>query len=62
MQTPIQIDFQGLVDANQMAREAIEKHVADLEQRFGRVTSCRVVLKGPGGHHLTGRYALGLYL
>ena len=56
MQTPIQIDFQG-IDANQMARSSIEKHVAELEQRCGRVTSCRVVLKGPGGHHQTG----GLY-
>jgi cold shock CspA family protein len=31
--------------------------VAELEKRFGRVTACRVVLKGPGGHHHTG----GLY-
>jgi cold shock CspA family protein len=38
-------------------RAAIEQHVADLEQRFGRVTACRVVLKAPGGHHRTG----GLY-
>jgi cold shock CspA family protein/ribosome-associated translation inhibitor RaiA len=56
MQTPVQIDFQG-IDANQTTRESIEKHIADLEQRFGRVTACRVVLKGPGGHHQTG----GLY-
>jgi hypothetical protein len=33
---------------------SIEKHV---EQRYGRVTACRVVLKAPGGHHRTG----GLY-
>jgi cold shock CspA family protein len=56
MQTPVRIDFQG-VDASPLARASIEKHVAELEQRFGRVTACRVVLKGPGGHHLTG----GLY-
>jgi cold shock CspA family protein/ribosome-associated translation inhibitor RaiA len=56
MQTPVQIDFQG-IDANPTTRASIEKHVADLEQRFGRVTACRVVLKGPGSHHLTG----GLY-
>ena len=31
--------------------------MAELEQRYGRVTACRVVLKGPGGHHRTG----GLY-
>jgi hypothetical protein len=29
---------------------SIEKHVARLEQRYGRVTACRVVLKAPGGH------------
>jgi cold shock CspA family protein len=31
--------------------------VEELERRFSRVTACRVVLKGPGGHHQTG----GLY-
>lgn len=56
MQTPVQIDLQG-IDASQMARTSIEKHIADLEQRFGRITACRAVLKGPGGHHQTG----GLY-
>jgi cold shock CspA family protein len=56
MQTPVQIDFQGL-DTSLRAREAIAKHVAELEQRYGRVTACRVVLKGPGKHHHTG----GLY-
>jgi hypothetical protein len=35
----------------------VEKHVARLEQRYGRVMACRVVLKAPGGHHRTG----GLY-
>ena len=56
MQTPIEIDFQGM-DAKPAIRTAITKHVAELEQRFGRVTACRVVLKAPGGHHRTG----GLY-
>jgi cold shock CspA family protein len=56
MQTPVQIDFQG-VDVSPTTREAIEKHVAQLEQRSGRITACRVVLKGPGEHHRTG----GLY-
>ena len=56
MQTPIEIDFQGM-DAMPAVRASIEKHVAQLEQRFGRVTACRIVLKGPGGHHQTG----GLY-
>jgi cold shock CspA family protein/ribosome-associated translation inhibitor RaiA len=56
MQTPIEIDFQGM-DARPNIRIAIAQHAADLEQRFGRVTACRVVLKAPGGHHRTG----GLY-
>jgi hypothetical protein len=33
---------------------AIARHVAELEKRFGRITACRVVLKGPGQHHRTG--------
>lgn len=56
MQTPIEIDFQGM-DATPYVRTAITEHVAELERRCGRITACRVVLKGPGGHHRTG----GLY-
>ena len=56
MQTPAEIEFQGMT-ASPEIQTAIAKHVADLEQRFGRVTACRVVLKAPGGHHRTG----GLY-
>ena len=56
MQTPVQIDFQGM-QASAQYRASIEEHVAQLEQRYGRVTACRVVVKGPGGHHRTG----GLY-
>jgi cold shock CspA family protein len=53
MQTPVQIDFQGL-DAPRALRDTIEKHVAELEERCGRVTACRVVLKDPGRHHVVG--------
>lgn len=56
MQTPIEIDFQGL-DARPDIRSAIAEHVGGLEQQYGRATACRVVLKAPGGHHRTG----GLY-
>lgn len=56
MQTPVEIDFQGM-PATSEVQSAIAKHVADLEQRCGRVTAGRVVLKAPGGHHRTG----GLY-
>jgi hypothetical protein len=56
MQTPVEIDFQGMRGRPEV-QASIEHHVAELEQRYGRVTACRVVLKGPGGHHRTG----GLY-
>lgn len=56
METPVQIDIQG-VEPRQDVRGAVRDHVAQIEQRFGRVTAGRVVLKAPGGHHRTG----GLY-
>ncbi len=56
MQTAPQIQYQGMNGTPQI-QEAIENHVAELEQRCGRVTACRVVLKGPGEHHRKG----GLY-
>lgn len=56
MQTPVQIEFSGM-ESTERARETIEKHVAELEARFGRVTACRIMLRAPSGHHRTG----GLY-
>ncbi len=56
MQTPVEIEFQGM-EARPQIQTALAKHVANLEQRFGRVTTCRVVLKAPSGRHRTG----GLY-
>jgi cold shock CspA family protein len=56
MQTPLEVDFQGLSRTPHI-EDAIAGHVAQLEQRYGRVTSCRVALKGPSGHHQNG----GLY-
>jgi cold shock CspA family protein len=53
MQTPVEIDFQNF-EAKTRARALIKRHLAQLEQRFGRVTACRVAVKGPGGHHRTG--------
>ncbi len=56
MQTPVEIDFQGMA-ATPRIQAAIEAQVARLEERYGRVTACRVVLKGPSDRHQTG----GLY-
>jgi cold shock CspA family protein len=56
MQTAPKIEFQGM-EPTANVQEAIEQHVADLEQRWGRLTACRVVLKAPSGRHRKG----GLY-
>jgi ribosome-associated translation inhibitor RaiA len=56
MQTPPEIVFEGLPSTPQI-KDAIDTHVAELEQRWGRITACRVMLKAPGGHHRSG----GLY-
>jgi cold shock CspA family protein/ribosome-associated translation inhibitor RaiA len=56
MQTPVQIEIQD-VAANSAVQELITDHVNKLEQRYGRITAGRVVVKGPGNHHQTG----GLY-
>ena len=53
METPAQIEFQGM-DSDQSVRDSIAAHIAKLEDRFGRVTSCRVVIRAPGAHHRTG--------
>jgi len=61
METPVEIDFQGMV-ATPSLQTSVEQHVAKLEQRYGRVTACRVVVKGPGSHHQTGRYEINIRL
>ena len=53
MQTPLEIDFQGMEPRADVQAD-IAKHVAALEERFGHAIACRVVLKAPGGHHRTG--------
>jgi cold shock CspA family protein len=56
METAPQIDFQGMEPLAHV-REAVERHIGQLETRFGRITACRVAVKGPGGRHRSG----GLY-
>jgi len=56
MQTPVEIDFQGMT-ATANVQAAIDAQVARLEERYGRVTACRVALKAPSNRHQTG----GLY-
>jgi len=56
MQTPPEIQFQGM-QGTPAIEEAIATHVAKLEEFWGRITACRVVLKAPSQHHRKG----GLY-
>jgi ribosome-associated translation inhibitor RaiA len=56
MQSAITIDFQGMKPSEAL-RNSVAERIAALEDRFGRITSCRVMLKAPSGRHLTG----GLY-
>ena len=53
MQTPVEIDFHGL-KANERLRACVLKNISTLEQRFGRITACRVVIKAPSERHRTG--------
>ena len=56
MQTPPEVQFQGMAGTPEI-EEAIAAHVAQLEQRWGRITACRVVMKAPSQRHRKG----GLY-
>lgn len=56
MQTPVEIEFQEMA-ASPVVQELIADHVKKLEQRYGRITASRIVIKGPGNRHQTG----GLY-
>jgi len=53
METPVEIEFQGM-QGTPANHQSISAHVAKLEDRFGRITACRVVVKAPTAHHQTG--------
>jgi cold shock CspA family protein len=61
VETPVHIDFEG-EGASPSFSPMIEDHVAQLEKRFGRVTSCRVALKAPSHHHRTGIFEVHIHL
>lgn len=53
MQTPPEIVFEG-VQVSPQIKVAIDAHLAELERRWGRITACRVAVKGPGQRHRQG--------
>ena len=62
MQVPVQIDFQGC-DPIARLRQHIEQGFAQLENRFGRITAGRAVVKAPGAHHRHGGlFEVGVHL
>jgi len=62
MQTSPRIDFHGM-NASPEFRDRILKHIARLEDRYGRLTSCRIVVKAPSGRHRTGgQYEINIHL
>jgi hypothetical protein len=56
METAPRIEFDGL-ERPEKVREDVAGYVAGLENRFGRITACHVVVRSPGEHHRSG----GLY-
>jgi cold shock CspA family protein len=53
MEIPVEIDFQGM-SPDDAIRDTANGYIAELENRFGRITACRLVIRAPGGHHRTG--------
>ncbi len=62
MQIPAQIDFQGF-EPTERQRSLIAQKLSGLEEFFGRITACRLVMKGPGQRHRTGgQYEVNIHL
>ncbi|HYA80316.1 MAG TPA: HPF/RaiA family ribosome-associated protein [Methylocystis sp.] len=53
METAPHIDLQG-IEASPELRDKIAHHLARLEERYGRLTACRVTVRGPSGHRHSG--------
>lgn len=56
MQTALHIAFERM-EPSDFLRHRIEREVASLEKRYGRITACQVFVEGPGDRHRQG----GLY-
>jgi len=62
VQTQPEIDFQGL-KATPAIEAAIGERVAEFEDRWGRITACRVTIKAASQHHRTsGLYEIHIHL
>ncbi|PAY08395.1 DNA-binding protein [Bradyrhizobium sp. UFLA03-84] len=53
MQTPTQVEFENLTPT-QALQASIDQHISELEDKYGRATAGRIVVRGPGDRHKTG--------
>lgn len=53
MHTPPRIEYQGLEPSGAL-KTLVERRIAGLEKRFGRVTDCRIAIRAPSEHHRSG--------
>lgn len=53
MQTAVQLDFQGF-EGSAAQRSAIERHLGNLERKFGGIIAGRVSVRAPDKHHRHG--------
>ena len=60
METPAQVEFTGIAPLPEVRAE-IDRHIAQLEARFGRITSCRVAVRGDGKRNGS-RYEVTIHL
>jgi len=60
METPPQVEFQGMEPIPESQARVLER-IAHIEERYGRITAFRVVVKAPGAHHRTsGHYEVNV--
>jgi len=62
MESAPHIEFQGM-EASPEFRDKITQQLSRLEERFGRITACRVTVKAPSGHrHVGDPYEIKIHL
>ena len=62
METPPQVDFQGMEPIPESRARVLER-IAHIEELYGRITAFRVVVKSPGAHHRTsGHYEVNIHV
>jgi ribosome-associated translation inhibitor RaiA len=54
MESPLQVTFRGFPSSEAVTERILSK-VRKLEQRFGRIISCRVVIASPHQHQQKGK-------